>query len=417
VFLDSFRVKNFKIHRDTSIDLFPITVFVGRNGGGKSAFFDALVNFSMVSRGRISQAFGPGPYSFRAAKHRGAGPAERIGFEAVLSQPPNDHKLSYSISYGQVGMGEEGAYVIYDERLTDEKGRVLYDRASPGDSHLGGTLRHVLDDRSIFAAIRSAQFAGDYVEEDPLVTLCAREISRISKFRLDPDNLARPSKIPDVLLQTESGGASDLQASAFIPRLDYRGEDLPGVLYFLSETHDPAFDAIVGSLQKVLDGFDGFEFNSVATDRIGFSVRYVDERGIIPAANLSDGTLTVIGLHALLLHPERPAVLCMEEPENGLTPNSMRAIYHSIRGLAFDESPDRRCQVLISSHSPFIICEAWNGEDRDFIYRFTPTSGRAELKTFANIIEDHKIHLRKEKGKRANLGLEIANLVMEGIYD
>lgn len=324
-------------------------------------------------------------------------------------------KVTYSISCGQIGSGEEGSYVIFDERLVDEQGTVLYDRARPEESPMVGAVKHVAEDKSIFAAIRSSQFSGDYEETDPLVTSCAREISRISKFRLDPNNLARPSKIPDTLLQMEGGG-NETSTTTFVPRIDYRGEDLPGVLYFLAETHDSAFEVIVGALREVLDGFDGFEFNAVATDKIGFSVRYSDGRGVIPAANLSDGTLTVIGLHALLLHPERPAILCLEEPENGLTPNSMRAIYRSIRELAFDDT-GRNCQVLISSHSPFIICEAWNGEDRDFIYRFVPQAGRAELKTFAEIITEHKIQLRKEKGERTALGIEAANLVMEGIYD
>ena len=48
VFIRRFSIRNFKIHRDSSLELFPITVFVGPNSGGKSAIFDALINFSMV---------------------------------------------------------------------------------------------------------------------------------------------------------------------------------------------------------------------------------------------------------------------------------------------------------------------------------------------------------------------------------
>jgi hypothetical protein len=55
------------IHQDTTVGLLPLTVFVGPNGGGKSAFFDALLNFSMLARGNLRQAFGPYPFSFRAA--------------------------------------------------------------------------------------------------------------------------------------------------------------------------------------------------------------------------------------------------------------------------------------------------------------------------------------------------------------
>jgi len=72
MYIHRFRVRNYMIHQDTSIDLDPITVLVGANGGGKSALFDAMLNFSMLSRGNIRQAFGPYPYSFSATRYRAA---------------------------------------------------------------------------------------------------------------------------------------------------------------------------------------------------------------------------------------------------------------------------------------------------------------------------------------------------------
>jgi AAA15 family ATPase/GTPase len=64
MFLQRFRVQNYMIHRDLELGLQPITVLVGPNNGGKSGFFDAMSNFSMVSRGRVQHAYGPGPYSY-----------------------------------------------------------------------------------------------------------------------------------------------------------------------------------------------------------------------------------------------------------------------------------------------------------------------------------------------------------------
>ncbi|MGH7393095.1 MAG: AAA family ATPase [Candidatus Rokuibacteriota bacterium] len=153
-----------------------------------------------------------------------------------------------------------------------------------------------------------------------------------------------------------------------VPRIGYRGEDLAATLYHLSETRDRALESIREKVKLIDPHFTDFEFNTVGTDRIGFSAVYSDPRQTVPSVRLSAGTLVYIGLIALVTTSNRPPVLMVEEPENGLTPQAVKAFYESVRALANNEDPAQRSQVLISSHSPFVICEAWNGEDRDFIY-------------------------------------------------
>src|SRR5271167_3521953 len=80
MYIHELTVRNYMIHRSSNIKLSPITVLIGPNGGGKSALFDAILNFSMLSRGSIKQAFGGYPYSYSATKCRRAAGYERIGF-------------------------------------------------------------------------------------------------------------------------------------------------------------------------------------------------------------------------------------------------------------------------------------------------------------------------------------------------
>ena len=409
MYLRNLTINNWMIHKATSAELFPVTVFVGPNNGGKSALFDALLNFSMVSRGRLSQAFGQGPYSFAARRHRGAAASGRIGYTVEMSESKDvADSLTYHITYSQQRRtADTPKYAIYDESLVDSSGATLFNR---GEEVYGikGVAPFVNDDTSIFAAIRHAQVQGKYKEGNPLVSHCAREISRINKFRLDPSTLARPSRLPDTI--------PDDPQETRPPRLDYSGDGLAGVLYFLAETADPMIDAIAAEVAKAIDGFEGFEFNTVGADRIGFSGRFEDTRGAVPAANLSDGTLSLIGLLVLLMNPDRPPVLCLEEPENGLTPRATRAVYEAIVAASEATDPEARSQVLISSHSPFVICAAWNGDEREFIYQVKPESGRSLIRPFTQIIDEQGIQLAKVHGEREHLSLNVADQVMAGYY-
>lgn len=406
MFLSRLRVKNYMIHSETEVDLFPITVFVGLNNAGKSALFDALLNFSIVSRGKLHEAFQMGPYSFTSRKHHGASNAASIGYEVdVREHAAADDYLRYGISFKQtVG----GGYVITNERLVSQPdGATLFDRADVDASPMKSALPSLGDDRSVLAAVRRAFAAGDGGDIDPRVSAFARDVSRIGKFRLDPVNLARPSALPDAGL--------DDRVDAIGPRVMYRGEGLATVLYYLNETDSRVLDDIKRRAAEVIVGFSDFTFNVTETDRVGFSVKFDDSRGSIFAANLSDGTLSLLGLLTLLMSPSRPPVLCIEEPENGLTPRATAALYETIREVSDVDGPSPS-QVLLSSHSPFVICEAWNGGDRDFIYQVQPDGGAAKVRHVGDIFEEQGVQLRMKAGERVELGLRQADFVMGGYY-
>jgi len=198
MFIRRFHIKNFKIHRDTALDLFPVTVFVGPNSGGKSAIFDALINFSMVCRGNLSEAFNQYPFSFEALRHHGASSAARIRYEAELAlDPKSEESLHYSIEFSQnPGSYEEPTYAIHNEELRTGA-RLVFNR-SDDFCELDGLTGLQYDGRSILAAVRRAEWPDDFESREPLVAHCAREISRIGRYRLDPTLLARPGRVFDV---------------------------------------------------------------------------------------------------------------------------------------------------------------------------------------------------------------------------
>jgi len=108
--------------------------------------------------------------------------------------------------------------------------------------------------------------------------------------------------------------------------------------------------------------------------------------------------------------------MLIEEPENGLTPAALKRFYKAVRALAFREDETQRSQVLISSHSPFVMCEAWNGEDRDFIHQLKIEDGECVIRKLSDAIDKQGVTLAKESGKRTSLGLRNAEELMSGYY-
>lgn len=397
MYIHTFEIGNFKIHRDTSIELHPITVFVGPNSGGKSAVFDALINFSMICRGSLFEAFSQFPYSFDALLHHGASSSAKIRYSVSLSETSNSsERLNYTIEFLQIPNTDlNPEYRIHTEELA--LGRTTLFARSRDINRLR-TFGLDVGQRSIFAAIRRSPQFEEIAHEYPLLAHCAREISRIGRYRLDPALLARPGRVFDLQPGVE-------RESTLTPRLSYRGEDLASLLFFLSETDSPILDQIVERVAQAITGFDGFAFNRVGSDRVGLSVRFSDERGSVVAPNLSDGCLAMAGLVALALTPGRPSILCIEEPENGLTPKATRVFYQTIREIV----EAGRTQVLLASHSPFVIVDAWNGQERNYIYQCHPGSGTAVLAKFAEIVPTAG-HLQSD----GRLGLPLAEQIMDG---
>jgi len=69
----------------------------------------------------------------------------------------------------------------------------------------------------------------------------------------------------------------------------------------------------------------------------------------LPAKRLSDGTLRFLALAAILLQPDPPPLICLEEPELGMHPDMIRMVATMI----VDASS--KTQLIISTHSEHLL--------------------------------------------------------------
>jgi predicted ATPase len=72
----------------------------------------------------------------------------------------------------------------------------------------------------------------------------------------------------------------------------------------------------------------------------------------LPAHQVSEGTLLVLGLLAALHEAERPSLVLLDDLDRGLHPRAQKELISLLRGL-LDANPE--LQVLATTHSPYML--------------------------------------------------------------
>jgi len=105
--------------------------------------------------------------------------------------------------------------------------------------------------------------------------------------------------------------------------------------------------------RKLLESLKLFYENIEDVDVIvegGYVQVFFQENGFtIPATRLSDGTLRYLSLLAILLHPNPPPLICIEEPELGLHPDVLPTLIDLLKEAA------QKTQLIITTHSADLV--------------------------------------------------------------
>ena len=105
---------------------------------------------------------------------------------------------------------------------------------------------------------------------------------------------------------------------------------------------------LIEALRELYDGITDLDTPVVHNGNVQLFLE--EEGGLqIPATRLSDGTLRYLCLLAILLHPEPPGLIAIEEPELGLHPD----VLPFLGKLLVQAS--KRTQLVVTTHSPMLI--------------------------------------------------------------
>jgi predicted ATPase len=126
------------------------------------------------------------------------------------------------------------------------------------------------------------------------------------------------------------------------------GSNLPVIVRDLQTRHAERFGWWLDHLKTTLDDLENVLVRERPEDRSLYLV-VVYRGGLeVPAWLLSDGTLRLLALTLIAYLPEPGSVYMIEEPENGVHPKVIEAVYQSLSSV-YDG------QVFLATHSPLFL--------------------------------------------------------------
>ena len=182
-------------------------------------------------------------------------------------------------------------------------------------------------------------------------------------------------------------------------RLSATGDNLPNVIQYLHEQHEPRLDEILRILAARVPRLERVDADIMPDGRLLLQIEDAPFERPILARFASDGTLKLLAYLTLLYDPEVPPLIGIEEPENYLHPRLLEELAEECRNAS------ARSQLLVTTHSPFFV----NGlrlEEAWVLYRaedgFTRARRVADMQPVQAFLE---------------AGAKLGHLWMEGHFD
>jgi predicted ATPase len=133
--------------------------------------------------------------------------------------------------------------------------------------------------------------------------------------------------------------------------LRWDASNLAAFLYYLKERKPITLKKIEGTIRQIAPFFDSFilEPSRLNPEKIRLEWKEKGSDAYFNANHLSDGTVRMIALTTLLLQPEPPETIIIDEPELGLHPAAIQLLAGLIRKVS------KKSQVIISTQSVTLV--------------------------------------------------------------
>jgi predicted ATPase len=310
--LASIHVAGYKSIRDQALELGSLNVLIGANGAGKSNFISVFRLLNEIVESHLQVFVGQAGGADRLL-HLGRKVTDAIKLELYFG--PN----SYSC---RLVPTSQDRLIFEDERISYQDRR----HSRPYDVALG----------------TGREETGLYDE------IARREGKSIAEYVLHSLRSWKIYHFHDTSASAKVKQTGDLADDLYL-RPD--GGNLAAFLHRLQETDPRVFRKIEDTIQTVAPFFGRFNLQPDRRNSRKIRLEWQEKSSdtYFDAHALSDGTLRFMSLATLLLQPELPTTLLIDEPELGLHPYAITLLADLFRAAS------TRTQLVVSTQSVTLV--------------------------------------------------------------
>lgn len=345
--IEYLRVRNYRALCDVEFkNITPLMALLGPNGSGKSTVFDVFNFLSECFQHGLRHAW---DRRGRARELKTRGQDGPLVIEIKYREQPRSPLITYHLAIDESTKGP----VVEEEWLAWRRGKQVgrpfrfldykrgQGRAVSGDEpdELDQRVETPLRSPDLVAVNTLGQFA-----EHPRVAALREFITGWYVSYLS---------IEDTRGQPEAGPQE---------RLSKTGDNLPNVIQYLKEQHPDRLDQVFATLRRRVPRLDTVQAKPMQDGRLLLQIKDAPFERPVMSRYVSDGTLKMLSYLVVLMDPEPPQFVGIEEPENFLHPRLLPELAEECRAAS------ERSQLLVTTHSPFFL-NGMRPEEVRVIYR------------------------------------------------
>jgi predicted ATPase len=323
-------IKGYRRLFSVEVQMRPLTVMIGANGVGKTAFLEVFSLLAASANGqldsRISELGGMSEILTRSIA---------TSLTLGLSMGVSEHeRLNYTLQLDIKGGGHD----IRLETLTQGDSNEPFKHIDCHGSNLSyyDTNQEQLI-RPEWQPIPSETFLSQIPNMFQQQAHFRHTLASSTYYSAYALNVApkSPIRLPQTMRPVKLPGKN--------------GEDIVSYLYYLRETDKPRFEMVEDSLAAAFPSFERLSFPPVATGMLALTWHDKNFSAPLYMHQLSEGTLRFLWLVTLLQSSNLTAITLIDEPEVSLHPELLSLLSELMREAA------ERTQLIVATHSDRLI--------------------------------------------------------------